>query len=73
VLPDYRSRNLGRPLVRFAVATAAERGGDLMVAHIQLPNVAFFERIGWYKHGDVETYVGVPHQPMAIDLVSRRP
>lgn len=68
VLPRYRVRNLGKPLVRFAVATAGERGGRLMVAHIQLPNVAFFERIGWYKDGDVETYVGVEHQPMAIPL-----
>jgi len=68
VLPDYRVRNLGKPLVRFAVATAGHRGGRLMVAHIQLPNVAFFERIGWHKHGEVEIYVGVEHQPMAIDL-----
>lgn len=72
VLPDYRIRNVGKPLVKFAVATAAQRGGNLMVAHIQLPNVAFFERIGWYKHGDVETYVGVAHQPMAIDLLTSR-
>ena len=68
VLPEHRIRNIGKPLVKFAVATAAQRGGTLMVAHIQLPNVAFFERIGWYIHGDVETYVGVAHQPMAIDL-----
>ena len=72
VLPDYRIRNIGKPLVKFAVATAGERGGALMVAHIQLPNVAFFERIGWYKDGEVETYVGVPHQPMAIDLTAAR-
>ena len=63
-----RIHGLGRPLVRFAVATAGERGGREMVAHIQLQNVALFERIGWRKHGEVEVYVGVPHQPMAIDL-----
>jgi len=72
VLPDYRVRNLGKPLVRFAVATAAARGGREMVAHIQLPNVAFFERIGWHTYGEVESYVGVPHQPMAIDLTLYR-
>ena len=68
VLPPYRVRNLGIPLVRFAVATAAARGGREMVAHIQPANVAFFERIGWRTYGEIETYVGVPHQPMAIDL-----
>ncbi|MDQ4097491.1 MAG: GNAT family N-acetyltransferase [Actinomycetota bacterium] len=72
VLPGYRVRNLGKPLVRFAVATAAARGGREMVAHIQLPNVAFFERIGWRPYGDVESYVGVAHQPMSIDLTRYR-
>jgi putative N-acetyltransferase (TIGR04045 family) len=72
VLPDYRVRNLGKPLVQFAVGIAAARGGRLMVAHIQLPNVAFFERIGWETYGEVESYVGVPHQPMSIDLTRYR-
>ena len=72
VLRSARIHGLGRPLVRFAVATAGECGGREMVAHIQLQNVALFERIGWHKHGDVEIYVGVHHQPMAIDLRAAR-
>jgi putative N-acetyltransferase (TIGR04045 family) len=67
VLPGFRL-GLGAPLVRFAVTTAAQRDGREMVAHIQLANVAFFERIGWHTDGVVETYVGIAHQPMAIDL-----
>ena len=72
VLPAFRAHGLGAPLVRFAVATAAGLGGREMVAHIQLPNVSFFEHLGWEKGGDVEAYVGVPHQPMAIDLTAVR-
>jgi putative N-acetyltransferase (TIGR04045 family) len=72
VLRSARIAGLGRPLVRFAVATAGERGGREMIAHIQLQNVALFERIGWHKNGDVEIYVGVHHQPMAIDLRAAR-
>lgn len=72
VLRSARILGLGRPLVRFAVATAGERGGREMVAHIQLQNVALFERLGWHKHGEVEIYVGVHHQPMAIDLQAAR-
>jgi putative N-acetyltransferase (TIGR04045 family) len=72
VLPGFRL-GMGAPLVRFAVTTAAARGGREMVAHIQLPNVAFFEKIGWHTYGEVETYVGVLHQPMAIDLRPFRP
>jgi hypothetical protein len=59
-------------LVRFAVATAHDRGGDVMTAHIQLANVGFFERLGWRCDGPVEVYVGVDHQPMAIDLTRGR-
>jgi len=72
VLPRFRL-GMGAPLVRFAVTTAAARGGREMVAHIQPPNVAFFVKIGWHAYGEIETYVGVPHQPMAIDLRPFRP
>jgi putative N-acetyltransferase (TIGR04045 family) len=68
VLPRFRALGVGKPLVRFGVATAAALGGGEMVAHIQLANVAFFEQIGWSKAGQVEIYVGVPHQPMSIGL-----
>jgi putative N-acetyltransferase (TIGR04045 family) len=66
VLPAFRPRNLGAHLVRFAVRTAGERGGDLMVAHVQLRNVAFFRRLGWHPVGDPVEYVGRTHQQMAI-------
>ncbi|MDQ1393516.1 MAG: hypothetical protein QOF30_2493 [Acidimicrobiaceae bacterium] len=68
VLPEFRALGLGKPLVRFAVATAGSLGGGEMVAHIQLANVSFFERLGWSRKGDVEEYVGIPHQPMSIGL-----
>jgi predicted GNAT family N-acyltransferase len=68
VLPSFRHNGLGAPLVRFAVRTAAEAGGRKMVAHIQPSNVAFFEHLGWYTVGEPVSYVGRPHQAMAIDL-----
>jgi putative N-acetyltransferase (TIGR04045 family) len=68
VLRDFRVHGLGAPLVRYAVRTAGERGGLVMVAHIQVPNVVFFRRLGWRVDGEIETYAGLPHQPMAIDL-----
>ena len=39
-----------------------------MVAHIQLPNVDFFSRLGWSTVGGTETYAGRPHQQMHIAL-----
>jgi putative N-acetyltransferase (TIGR04045 family) len=68
VLAPFRAWNLGGPLVRFAVDTAARLGGVEMVAHVQASNVRFFERLGWRRRGEPELYVGLPHQLMAIDL-----
>ena len=42
-----------------------------MVAHIQPPNVSWFEHLGWSRAGELEIYVGLPHQPMEIDLTGR--
>jgi hypothetical protein len=39
-----------------------------MHAHIQLPNVRFFEYLGWNLEGPEETYAGILHQPMVINL-----
>ncbi len=68
VLPEFRKQGLGGPLVRFAVRTAGELGGRRMIAHIQPPNVRFFERLGWERVGEPIDYVGRPHQLMAIPL-----
>jgi putative N-acetyltransferase (TIGR04045 family) len=69
VLPAARHGSLGAHLVRFAVATAGVHGGSRMVAMIQLPNVSFFESLGWGRDGDVVAFHGRPHQPMAIALI----
>ena len=68
VLAPFRAWNVGGHLVRCAVATAVHLGGVEMVAHVQLRNVRFFERLGWLRRGEPELYVGLPHQRMAIDL-----
>ena len=68
VLPDFRRRVLGAPLVRYAVRTAGEAGGRRMIAHIQPRNVAFFERLGWHVVGEPGAFVGRIHQQMTIEL-----
>jgi putative N-acetyltransferase (TIGR04045 family) len=74
VLDGHRHHGLGAPLVRFAVATAAARGGAEMEAYIQPANVTFFEWLGWRRTGGLVTYAGIPHQRMLIDLrISRGP
>jgi putative N-acetyltransferase (TIGR04045 family) len=69
---DHRTNHLGADLVRFAVATAGRRGGRRMIAHVQLANVRFFERLGWAPEGDPVPFHGVAHQLMSIGLSDRR-
>ena len=59
---------LGGLLVEFAVRTGGARGGQRMVAQVQVRNVRFFERLGWVADGAPAPYHGVMHQPMAIAL-----
>lgn len=72
VAPARRALQVGAMLVRFAVQTAGDLGGRRMVAQVQVPNVRFFERLGWHADGAPAPMFGVEHQPMAIAL-SRRP
>jgi len=67
VLPGFRTARVGAPLVRFAVAAAAARGGTRMVAHVQQDNRRFFEHLGWTAR-ESEIYVGRPHVVMDIAL-----
>lgn len=68
VLPGHRRSGIGGPLVRLAVATAAQRGGARMDATVQAGNTAFFLGLGWSCDGDVVDHLGVPHQLMWISL-----
>jgi len=70
VLAACRTCGAGAPLVRFAVAYAGAHGGRRMVAHIQVANVRFFERLGWSPYRGAEDYLGLTHQPMDIALTN---
>jgi GNAT superfamily N-acetyltransferase len=68
VLPEHRAHHLGAELVRFAVVTAGWLGGRRMIAHVQLPNVRFFEHLGWRAEGKPTEFHGALHQLMSIGL-----
>ena len=68
VLAELRTHHLGAELVRFAVATAGQLGGARMIAHVQIPNVRFFEHLGWTAEGCPAPFHGVDHQLMSIPL-----
>lgn len=68
-----RTLRAGGPLVRFAVRTAGELGGHLMIARIQEPIVPLFRFLGWERVGGLIDYRGVPHQRMTIPLSGAEP
>jgi putative N-acetyltransferase (TIGR04045 family) len=68
VRSELRTNHLGAALVRFAVSTAGRLGGERMFAHVQLPNVRFFEHLGWRREAAPAPFHGVDHQLMSIDL-----
>ena len=68
VLAAHRTGSLGGTLVRFAVATAAARGGERMIASVQAGNERFFHRLGWSSLGGPMPYLGMPHVLMEIAL-----
>lgn len=68
VAREFRRAGIGRPLVKFAVATAADVGGMRMDADVQARNVNFFKVLGWACVGDPFIAYGVRHQRMSITL-----
>jgi putative N-acetyltransferase (TIGR04045 family) len=68
-----RKLRTGGPLVRFAVKTAGELGGHLMIARIQEPIVPLFRFLGWERVGGLIDYRGLPHQRMTIPLSGAEP
>lgn len=73
VLRNHRATVIGAHLVRFATATARALGGTIMEASVQMPNVKFFQRLGWTCDGDPKTFFGLLHQPMLFDLATAPP
>ncbi len=65
---DFRRvGSIGAELVRLAVCTAASRGCDRFLAHVQAQNVEFFERLHWTSREQV-TLHGRPHHLMQAEL-----
>ncbi|WP_019953930.1 MSMEG_0567/Sll0786 family nitrogen starvation N-acetyltransferase [Yoonia vestfoldensis] len=73
VAPDYRRvGRLGAELIRLAVGTAHARGCTAFLAHVQMQNVALFEKLKWRSLGEHDLH-GHPHMQMQADLAAYPP
>lgn len=65
---DFRAvGRLGSELIRLAVSSAAARGCETFLAHVQNQNVPLFEKMQWHSLCEVELH-SVSHTKMAADL-----
>ncbi len=73
VTPAYRRvGRLGAELIRLAVGTAHARGCETFLAHVQMQNVALFEKLNWVALDEHDLH-GHPHKKMQADLAAYPP
>lgn len=68
VIRSERAGGAGELLVREAMRTVKRLGCNRFTATIQKRNVVWFEKLGWWKEGEVFDLLGKPHQLMQADL-----
>ncbi|MGB3407227.1 MAG: MSMEG_0567/Sll0786 family nitrogen starvation N-acetyltransferase [Jannaschia sp.] len=73
VVPEYRRvGRLGAELIRLAVGTAHARGCTTFLAHVQMQNVALFQKLHWTALGEKDLH-GHAHMKMQADLAAYPP
>jgi len=66
--PRYRSRGLGRQLLRATERELTRRGTESVRLHARTSATGFYARLGYRFAGDVFTEVGIPHRAMVKRL-----
>lgn len=67
VQTDHRASGAGGPWCGLPSRVHAH-GGRRVIAHIEVANVAFFERLGWSAYSRYREYLGITQRPMEVAL-----
>jgi putative N-acetyltransferase (TIGR04045 family) len=68
----HSAEAVGPRLCKLAEKVVIKHGCHRFLAHIQLQNVRFFERLGWQCVGEPADHFGQPHQMMQASLAAAR-
>src|ERR1700736_1835091 len=68
VLPDLRTRGIGREILIFLVRIARERGYRRAILHAQLTAEGFYLKNGYTPVGEVFEEAGIAHRKMVREL-----
>ena len=66
VLKSYRSKGVGKALLKRAVESARKSKSKRIYLHAQIPVVGFYEKMGFRCVGGVFTEAGIPHRKMVL-------
>jgi len=66
VLKSYRSRGIGRALLRRAVSLARKNDVKAIFLHAQVPVIGFYKKMGFRCVGRTFTEAGIPHRKMTL-------
>jgi predicted GNAT family N-acyltransferase len=66
VLKRYRSKGVGKKLLKRAIAIARRRGAKRIYLHAQVPVIGFYESMGFHCVGPVFDEAGIPHRKMNL-------
>lgn len=61
VAADYRHQGIGSQLLTYILEYAAAQNRNPIYLHAQLSAIAFYQRSGFYKKGDVFFEADIPH------------
>jgi predicted GNAT family N-acyltransferase len=68
VLPDLRTRGIGREILRFLMHVARERGYERAILHAQMTAEGFYLKNGYEPVGEVFEEAGIAHRKMVREL-----
>jgi predicted GNAT family N-acyltransferase len=69
VLPDLRTRGIGRAILLFLMRTAREHGYSSAILHAQLTAEGFYLKNGYAPVGEVFEEAGIAHRKMERGLI----
>jgi predicted GNAT family N-acyltransferase len=64
VLKAWRGRGIGTRIMQALLDVARARGQSAVSLHAQLDTVAFYEKLGFRRQGEVFIEAGIPHVTM---------
>jgi predicted GNAT family N-acyltransferase len=68
VLPDLRTRGIGREVLLFLMRVARERGYRRVILHAQMTAGGFYLKNGYTPVGEVFEEAGIAHRTMVREL-----